>query len=135
MVFGGFANISYGADIEVFDDAVLEIGDDAIFNVGATIVCGGRITIGKGVSFGRNITVRDNNGGHFTNLPGYKNVVPVEIGDHVWVCEGATILPGVKIGSGAIIGAKAVVMSNVPANTLVMGNPAKVVAEGVEWKR
>ena len=83
---------------------------------------------------GRHVTIRDNNGGHWMNLPGHKNTKPVEIGDHVWLCEGCTIMPGVKIGAGAVVGAKAVVFNNVPANSLVVGNPAEVVCDNVEWK-
>lgn len=124
----------YGADIEVFSGGVLEIGEDSGFNIGATLVCGERITIGRGVKAGRHVTIRDNNGGHWMNLPGYRDTKPVEIGEHVWLCEGCTIMPGVKIGAGAVVGAKAVVFNDVPPNTLVMGNPATVVCEQVEWK-
>lgn len=135
FVTHGVNTIYYGADIEVFQGAKLEIGRDCVFNLNANIICGGSIKIGDGVSLGRNVTIRDNNGGHWMNTPGYRNVRPVEIGDHVWLTEGCTIMPGVKIGAGAIVGAKAVVFDNVPANSLVMGNPAKVVSENVEWKR
>lgn len=83
---------------------------------------------------GRNVTIRDNNGGHYMNLPGYKESRPVIIGDKVWLCEGCTIMPGVKIGDGAVIGAGAIVYSSVPANTMVSGNPAKVVEKNVLWK-
>jgi len=69
------------------------------------------------------------------NIPGAKNSRPLIIGDHVWFCENSTVMNGVKIGSGAVIGSYAVVYDNVPANTLVMGNPAKVVMENVQWKR
>lgn len=124
----------YGADVEVFDGGILEIGSDCGFNLGATIICGNHIKIGNGVKGGRHVTIRDNNGGHYMNLPGYKDSKPVEIGDHVWLCEGCTIMPGVKIGAGAVVGAKAVVFNNVPANTLVVGNPAQVVCSQIEWK-
>lgn len=125
---------TYGADIEVFSGATLELGPDSGFNIGATIICGERITIGKGVKAGRHVTIRDNNGGHWMNLPGYRDTKPVEIGEHVWLCEGCTIMPGVKIGAGAVVGAKAVVFNDVPPNTLVMGNPATVVCDKLEWK-
>lgn len=134
LKFEGYGHFTYGAAIEVHDNAHLEIGDGSGFNIGATIICGERITIGKYVMGGRNVTIRDTNGGHWMNLPGYKNTKPVVIGDHVWLCEGCTIMPGVKIGAGAVIGAKAVVFNDVPANTLVVGNPAKVVCDHVEWK-
>ena len=124
----------YGADIEIFPGGKLEIGSDCGFNLGATIVCGCHIKIGNGVKGGRHVTIRDNNGSHWINLPGYKDMKPIEIGDHVWLCEGCTIMPGVKIGAGAIVGAKAVVFNNVPANAMVIGNPAQVVCDDVEWK-
>lgn len=83
---------------------------------------------------GRNVTIRDNNGGHWMNQIGYKNTKPVIIEDHVWLCEGCIIMPGVKIGAGSVVGARAVVTHDVPANTLVVGNPAHVIRENVEWK-
>jgi virginiamycin A acetyltransferase len=58
-------------------------------------------------------------------------VMPVKgdtvIGNDVWIGERATILPGVQIGDGAIIGARAVVGSDVPAYTIVAGNPARAI--------
>ena len=134
MIVRGNTQFVYGADIEVFSGALLEIEGGGGFNVGATIVCGDHIKIGKGAMAGRHVTIRDNNGGHWMNLPGYKDTKPVEIGDHVWLCEGCTIMPGVKIGAGAVVGAKSVVFTNVPANSLVVGNPAEVVCDNVEWK-
>lgn len=56
------------------------------------------------------------------------------IGDKAWLCEGCTIMPGVKIGDGAIIGAHAFVTQNVPAYAVVSGNPAIIVDEDVLWK-
>jgi len=55
---------------------------------------------------------------------------PIAIGCHVWIANGATILPGVRIGDGAVIGAMAVVSRDVPAGAIVVGNPAKVVKTG-----
>ena len=50
---------------------------------------------------------------------------PVNIGRNVWVGGGAIILPGVEIGDDAVIGAGSVVTKNVPAKTIVRGNPAR----------
>lgn len=131
----------YGSDIEVFKGAELHIkgrgdGIDAIpgSNCNTTIICAKNIQIGNDVMIGRNVTIRDNNGGHYMNLPGYKESRPVIIGDKVWLCEGCTIMPGVKIGDGAIIGAGSIVYSSVPPNTMVSGNPAKIVEKNVLWK-
>ena len=130
----GNVGVFYGSDVEVFRGASLEIGGGFETNINFTLICGDHITIGNDVKVGRNVTIRDNNGGHYLNTPGYKNSRPVIIGNKVWLCEGCTIMPGVKIGDGAIIGAHALVVSNVPAHSLVMGNPAQIIDEDVLWK-
>lgn len=66
-----------------------------------------------------------------TDIPmiaqGYEEEKPVVIGDDVWIGSRVTILPGVHIGEGAIIGASSVVTKDVPAYSIVGGNPAKVI--------
>lgn len=52
---------------------------------------------------------------------------PIRIGPNVWIGFDACVLPGVTIGEGAIVGAKAVVTENVPAYGIVAGNPARLV--------
>jgi acetyltransferase-like isoleucine patch superfamily enzyme len=59
---------------------------------------------------------------------------PVRIGDRVWIGARATILKGVRVGEGAVIGAGSVVTRDVPARALVAGNPARVVRENVAWR-
>lgn len=58
---------------------------------------------------------------------GLETCKPIEIGDDVWIGGDVTILPGVKIGSGTVIGAKSLVTSDIPENVLAFGNPARVV--------
>jgi acetyltransferase-like isoleucine patch superfamily enzyme/coenzyme F420-reducing hydrogenase beta subunit len=124
----------YGADIEVFSSGKLIIKGDGGSNINTTIICAEKIELGEGVQIGRGVTIRDNNGGHFIARQGYKDSRPIKIGNRVWLGEGCTIMPGVKIGDGAIVGAKALVISNVPANSIVIGAPAKVVDTDVIWK-
>jgi maltose O-acetyltransferase len=54
---------------------------------------------------------------------------PIEIGSDVWVGGGALILPGVRIGSRAVIGAGSVVTRDVPAGVFAAGNPCRVIRE------
>lgn len=134
LEINGRFEVFYGADIEVFDNAKLKIKGNSGTNINFTCICGEYIEIGKDVQIGRNVTIRDNNGGHYINRSGYKNTRPVIIGDKAWLCEGCTIMPGVKIGEGAIVGAHAFVTQNVPAHSVVSGNPAQVVDTDVLWK-
>ena len=130
----GNTTIGYGSDIEVFPNATLSFGGGGATNIGATIICGERIEIGKNTMLGRHITIRDNNGSHFMNRQGYKNTRPVIIGDKVWLTEQCTVMPGVKIGDGAIIGALSLVLRNIPPYCLATGHPAEVVDEDILWK-
>lgn len=132
--YDGKTTIGYGSDIEIFPNAELSFGGGGATNIGATIICGERIEIGKNTMLGRHITIRDNNGSHYMNRQGYKNTRPVIIGDKVWLTEQCTIMPGVKIGDGAIIGALSLVIRNVPAYSLASGHPAEVVDEDILWK-
>ena len=57
---------------------------------------------------------------------------PVEIGSDVWVGGGAIVLPGVRIGSRAVVGAGSVVTRDVPESVFAAGNPCRVVREITE---
>ena len=54
---------------------------------------------------------------------------PVRVGRNAWIARGAVLLPGVTIGEHAVVAANAVVRDDVPARTLVAGNPAAVVRQ------
>ena len=95
------------------------------------------VNIGDNLLTGRWVTITDNSHG-LTDIdslrlpPLMRPIVsknPVIIGNNVWIGDKATILPGVTIGDGAIIAANAVVTKNVPAYSVVGGNPAKVIIQ------
>ena len=134
----GDASFGYGSDIEVHESGHLTIRGKKYVssgsNIDCTIICADKIDIGADVQIGRNVLIRDNNGNHYINRQGYKNTNPVTIGEKVWLCESCVIMPGVKIGDGAVIGAKSFVITPVPARTLVSGSPAKVIDKDIQWK-
>ena len=53
----------------------------------------------------------------------------VTICDNVWICENITICPGVTIGENSVIGAGSVVVKDIPANVVAVGNPFRVLRE------
>ncbi|GHU73516.1 hypothetical protein FACS189413_17980 [Bacteroidia bacterium] len=55
----------------------------------------------------------------------------VHIGKNCFIAVGATIMPGITIGDEVIVGAGSVVTKDVPSNTIVAGNPAKIIRTGI----
>lgn len=135
----GNVSLGYGCDIEIFNNAELIFHGNKLYkmsgsNIGCTIICGDKIEIGPDVMMGRHVTIRDNNGGHYINCRGYKNTKPVIVGEKAWLCESCTLLSGAKIGVGAVVGAGALVAGKVKAHSMVIGSPAQVVYEDIQWK-
>ncbi|MDB4302840.1 acyltransferase [bacterium] len=115
----------------------LVIGDRVSIGSDSHISCSNIIIIGNGVLTGKKVLITDNAHG-FSNkdtmdiYPLNRKITsngPVIIDDCVWIGEKASIMPGVKIGKGAIIAANAVVTRNVPAYAVVAGVPAKVIKQ------
>lgn len=125
-------NLRYGAYIEIVNGGKLIMGQGTA-NVGLIIMCAKEVTIGNGVRIGRNVSIRDWNGPHVIINSHYRNHAPVHIGDHVWLCSGCTIMPGVTVGEGSVVAANATVTKDVPPHSLVGGSPAKVIKENIEW--
>lgn len=123
-----------GSDIQIFHDAVFTIEGGGDTNMNVEIVCGKSMTFQKYVYLGRNVIIRDTNGEHFISRQGYKTSRPVVIGTHAWICDRAVVMPGVHVKPGGIVGAGSFVTSDVPAFSMVSGNPAIVVDEEVYWK-
>ena len=106
------------------------IGDNS--GIGINSVVQGPVNIGKDVMIGPECYIYTQNHEHSrTDIhmisQGYEKEKPVMIGDDVWIGSRVTILPGVNIGNGAIIGASSVVTKDVPDYAVVGGNPAKVL--------
>jgi acetyltransferase-like isoleucine patch superfamily enzyme/coenzyme F420-reducing hydrogenase beta subunit len=127
----GFFTMKLGSDVEVSRGATLNVNIVAT-NFDCRIICGNRMDLDV-VSIGRDVSIRDTSV-HLLALDGYEVSRPVVIGDHVWLCSGCTINPGVTIHSGAVVGARAFVISSVPAHSLVAGNPARVLSSDIEWR-
>jgi acetyltransferase-like isoleucine patch superfamily enzyme len=76
------------------------------------------------------IVTHSNPYSHFQNTTPAR-VSPVIIKNGAWICVRAVLLPGVTVGENAIVSACSVVDSEVPARSVVSGNPAKIIAEDI----
>ena len=115
---------------------------------------GDKLIIGKFCAIAKDVTFIMNGANHqsagFSTYPffifgnGWEKSAPqpgdlpfkgnTEIGNDVWIGYDATIMPGVKIGNGAIIASKSVVTNDVPAYAVVGGNPAKIIKQRFDDK-
>lgn len=107
----------------------IKIGKNVFINACCRFQDQGGIEIGDGSLIGHNTTIATLN--HDFNPAKRQNLTPrpVKIGKNVWIGSDCTILPGVEIGDGAIIGAGSVVTKSIPTNAIAVGNPARVIKE------
>ena len=107
------------------------IGDHVFLNVLCTILDCNEVHIGNYVIIGPVVQIYT--AAHLLQakprIQGLEVAKPIVIEDNVWLGGGAILLPGVRIGRNAVVGAGAVVTRSVPANTVVAGNPARVIRE------
>ena len=116
---------------------LISIGNHCNFGAFNHITATNQIIIGDNCLTGKWVTISDNNHGTTSyedlQIPPLKRKViskgSVIIGDNVWIGDKATILGGVVIGDGAVIAANTVVTKDVPAYSVVAGNPARVIKQ------
>ena len=128
------ANIRIGSGCLLQDRVYIRAGmsgsvaseDGVALNSFAKIFGHGGVRVGKSAQIGPG-TIVTTSGHDYRATELELNLAPVDIGERVWIGGMATILPGVTIGDRAVIGAGAVVTSDIPADCLAVGVPAKVV--------
>lgn len=103
----------------------MKIGNHVSIMYNFVCMSRGGVVIEDDVSIAANTQILTNN--HDEQQHRILLCKPVVIKRNAWIGAGVTILPGVTIGENAIVGAAAVVTKDVPANAIVVGNPAKVM--------
>lgn len=128
-----------GLRIDCFGDtASVVIGAQVQFNDYVHIGSRASVEIGDRVLIASSVFISDHNHGFYGDSPQHSSPlvppaqrpyqhIPVKIEDDVWLGEHVCVLPGVHIGKGAIVGAGSVVTSAVPAYTICVGVPARVI--------
>lgn len=109
----------------------IRVGKRFFANFSLTVLDEAYVTFGDDCFVGPNVSIYT--ACHPTN-PAERNTRqewarPVSVGNNVWIGGSVTILPGVTIGDNVTIGAGSVVVSDIPANSVAVGNPARVVKQ------
>lgn len=115
----------------------LNIGNDVQINDYVHIGVSSGVTIGDNTLIASKVFISDHNHGSYSGenqSSPYEEPISrilksqeVKIGKNVWIGEFVSILPGVTIGDGAIVGAMSTVTKDIPANSIAVGSPAKVI--------
>jgi acetyltransferase-like isoleucine patch superfamily enzyme len=108
-------------------DAYLTIGDRSAVMDGCFINVCRRVSIGHDTALSNRVTILTHTLWHDALAGGNPIAAPVAIGDDVIVFVNAVVAPGVTIGSHSSVAANALVLGEVPENSLAVGNPARVV--------
>lgn len=133
LLEGGRAHLStkvhIGREVEIQARAgSVLIGSGTGINAYSRIIAFEQIEIGERCAIAQFVTILDHDHAFASSgsMDGYVRA-PIRIGNDVWIGEKATILKGVTIGDGAIIAAGSVVTRDVPAASVMVGVPARVI--------
>lgn len=125
-----------GKNVHIYNSATiympwnLTIGDDSAIGEHAYIYNLGLIDIGARSTISHKAHLCAGTHDYtLTSLPLIKD--GIRIGDNVWICADAFVGPGVNVGEGVVVGARAVVMKDVASYNVVAGNPAVVIKKRV----
>ena len=143
QVLGELLTFAHGGRIEIGDECY--IGVDTRIWAAASIQIGNRVLISHQVNIFDNQThsmVASERNKHFRTIFSTGHPDEIDLGersvvieDDVWIACGSIIMRGVHIGRGAIVGAGSVVTKDIPAWTIVAGNPAKEIRKISESER
>ena len=107
----------------------ITLGERIFINAGCRFQDQGGVRIGDDCLIGHNTVFATLNHDLDPSRRADMHPAPIVLGRNVWIGANVTILPGVTIGDNAVVAAASVVTKDVPANTVVVGSPARVVRQ------
>lgn len=129
---GGWLKHPEGEHVEQTFDAAIEIGDRVTATSGLQITAFERVTVEDDVLFAGNVFIADGThamarGDVAYKYQGIERIAPVHVERGAWIGQNVMLMPGVRIGAFAVIGANSVVRDDVPGGCVAVGTPAAVI--------
>jgi len=124
------ANCLFEGDGRIIDPDRMEIGDQVYLGRNFFVRASGGVSIGSNTHISRNVTIHTVNHNMAGDMLPYDRTdiaKPIVIGRFVWVGMNCSILPGVKIGDGAVVGMNSVITKDVAPGSIVVGASQRVV--------
>ncbi len=137
--------IEIGAGAKLRSVTLEIIGDGCSIAIGAGVMVGHhcylsakeqtQIVIGAESGLSRQVKIMTSDGHPiFRDQQRINPARSITLGERVWVGDSVTILKGVTIGTGSVVGIGSVVTRSIPPHAVAVGNPARVVKEGIHWQ-
>lgn len=114
-------------ELVAHEGGTLSVGASTYINYGVSISAHDRVSIGRNCQIGNYTLIMDNDYHDMNDHLQLGESRPIAIEDNVWIGARVTVLKGVRIGEGSVVGAGAVVTKDVPPRSFAAGVPAKVV--------
>jgi acetyltransferase-like isoleucine patch superfamily enzyme len=119
---------------KIYSSPKFEVGNGTYLGPGFSVGVAKRVSIGSSCYIADNVTIADNDGHPLDPFCRGKgdpvdnnDILPVQIGNNVWIGDGSIVLKGVSIGESSVVGARSVVVRDVKPYSVVAGNPATII--------
>lgn len=137
VYFKGIANLGHGTKVSVLTNAKLYLGENFNVTAESSIISNKEIEIGSNTLISWNCLIMDTDFHKIYDLEiqHFNFDSKISIGDNVWIGSQVTILKGVRIPNGCVIGARSVVTTTLPIpNAIYAGHPALLIKEIYKWE-
>lgn len=138
LIIGNYSRLRHMTIEIVGQNCTIEIGENCIIGHGCYLSAKEeniQLSIGNDCMFSRNVNILTSDGHSiYQDAQRINPAQNIKIGNHVWLADDVTILKGVAIGNGSIVGIHSLVTKTIPDNSIAVGIPAREIKSKINWE-